>query len=431
MATAIRGGPRTKSADRDDEGHTTYKVTYLVKSDDKLDGPAVVLATPGLPAPGAFYFLDNDSDAAAWCRFGASVKQVEARELWWDVEFTFSSKPLDRDKQKCSDFKVESPLLEPQKISGNFQKYTEEAVRDRYGRPITNSAWEQLRGPQVEFDRNRPQVKVEQNVAALQLDLVTPMVDTVNALPLWGLPRRTVKLSNFSWERQFHGACYLYYKRTFEFDVRFETFDRDLLDEGTKVLNGEWDTTSGEWVVRNIAGAAPSRHNPRHFIRFKDRQGENSRVILNGQGLPAGAMVSNTSFEGYFVSRFNANTNRALSNTDWWVPLANNFGLAGEPDVVDWDEAPAGAFYFRGQVVSSGIVQYLCLIDHRDVDIGNATYWQALAAPLADAGNYSTATTYAAGNYVVDVNKTTAVGSVHVEKYSESNFLLLGIPIQF
>lgn len=431
MATVIKGGPKTKSGSRDSEGYTTYKVVYLVKSDDRLDGPAVVLNTPGLPVPGAVYALDNDLDPYAWCRFDADVRLVEPQELWWEAEFTFSSKPLDKDKQRCSDFKVENPLLEPQKISGSFQKYQEEAVRDRYGRPITNSAWEQLRGPQVEFDKSRPNVKIEQNVAVLGLDLVTSMMDTLNAFPMWGLPRRTVKLSNFSWEKLYHGSCYAYYRRTFEFEVRYETFDRDLLDEGTKVLNGEWDSANGEWVVRNIAGSPPNRYDPRHFIRFKDRQGENSRVILNGAGLPAGAVVSNSSLEGYFISRFNGNTNRALSNTDWWLPLTNNISVDGEVEIPDWDLAPLGSYYFRGTVVTSGVVYYVALLDHRDVDITNATYWQPLAGDPSDAGVYSTATTYVAGNYVTDANKTTAVGHVHVEKYGESNFLLLGIPISF
>lgn len=64
-------------------------------------------------------------------------------------------------------------------------------------------------------------------------------------------------------------------------------FDRDILDEGTKVLNGHWDAATGGWVLDNINGVAPDPENPAHFVRFQDRNGNTARVILNGAGLPA------------------------------------------------------------------------------------------------------------------------------------------------
>ena len=78
-----------------------------------------------------------------------------------------------------------------------------------------------------------------------------------------------------------------------EFDVRYDTFDRDLQDEGTKVLNGHWDKTTGNWVLTPIArsGATlimPNYLNPQHYIRFQDRLGNITRVTLNGFGQPAG-----------------------------------------------------------------------------------------------------------------------------------------------
>jgi hypothetical protein len=228
----------------------------------------------------------------------------------FNVTVPFSNKPQNR----CQDFKVEDPLLEPQKISGGFNRFTEEATKDRYGYPILNSAHEQVRGPQVEFDNNRPVVKIEQNVANLQLDLLTVMIDTVNGYYLWGFPPRSIKLSGVSWERKFYGNCSVYYTRQLEFELAglqdagltgtgsdpepiqsvYKTWDRELLDEGTKVLKGHWKR-NGNWVLDKIDGAYPDPSNPTHFIRFKDRNGENTRVILNGAGLPAGVRVGSGS----------------------------------------------------------------------------------------------------------------------------------------
>lgn len=281
---------------RDTEGHREYKLKWRIRTDDTLEGPAVVLQTPGLPIPGTWYVLGTfggrilfDVDLWAWCRANVTIEPEYSEEpnLWWTLENTFATKPPDHKQQRCQDFPWEDPLLEYQKISGTFTKYTEEQRFDRFAQPIENSAHEQFRGPQVEFDQNRPSVKIEQNVANLELEVFAPMVDTVNAFPLWGLPPRTIKLSNASWEFHWYGSCYSYYKRVFDFDVRFDTFDRDLLDEGTKALRGHWQKDPnlahyGKYVVDH--GLDPA--NPAAFIRFKDWNGENARVILDGHGRP-------------------------------------------------------------------------------------------------------------------------------------------------
>ena len=66
----------------------------------------------------------------------------------------------------------------------------------------------------------------------------------------------------------------------------YSGWDRDLLDEGTKVLNGRW-SANGNYIVVDIGGSAPDPDNPAHFIRFQDRNGNTGRVLLNGAGLPA------------------------------------------------------------------------------------------------------------------------------------------------
>jgi hypothetical protein len=104
---------------------------------------------------------------------------------------------------------------------------------------------------------------------------------------MWGLPVRTIKLSTASWERVYQGSCSPYYKWTYNFDIRYDTFDRDIVDKGSKVLNGFWDQRTGKYKLRKIGGKFPDPSNPNHFIRFKDRNGENCPVILNGAGLPA------------------------------------------------------------------------------------------------------------------------------------------------
>jgi hypothetical protein len=132
------------------------------------------------------------------------------------------------------------------------------------------------------------------------------MNDTVNAHALWGMPPRTIKFKLSSLDRKFYGTCLKYYRVTYEFEVRREGWDRDILDEGAKALNGKWDRVtlgSGEevrkWVVQAIGQAAdgdavvPDPLNPSHFIRLTDEAGNPIKMILNGRGVPYDPYVDN------------------------------------------------------------------------------------------------------------------------------------------
>lgn len=322
-------GPQTWKGRRLEDGHREYKITWKVESSDTSLGPAAAMQCPGLPQPGDYWTMDSDVDLWAWCRPEMDVSpfaQVEGSPVqYWLVEQTFSTKPL----KKCADVQIEDPLMEPQEVSGDLVKFSEERTHDRNGNPIVNSAFEQIRGSQVEFDANRDKIRIKQNVALLELELLVAMRDTVNDSLLWGCLPRFIKFSNYSWTRKFHGMCQVYYERVLEFEVyakRSTTstpgalstyvsgWDRDILDEGQKVLRGHWriatGTAPGGWIPDADANAS----NPSHFIRYKDVNGENTRVILNGHGVPydpVGATTGtgddrpgNIHVEGYHESNF-------------------------------------------------------------------------------------------------------------------------------
>jgi hypothetical protein len=283
----------------DEEGHRTYYVTYLVRTDDSADGPEVVSGAAGLPAVGSAYSVGNDSNPWAFCRRNEEITIAEDQDhepaVMWQVEKVFSTLPMTR----CQDTSIEDPLLEPDRISGGSVTYTEEAVKDRNGDLILTSSLERIRGPQVEFDAGRHTVHVEQNVADLELDLLAEMLHKLNDATLWGLDARKIKFSKYGWRRLIYGVCDFYYVRLLDFDIRFDGFDRIVPDEGTKVLAGEWvddDTGTGsdevDWVY--VAEDWADKDNPQHFYRFKDPHGDPCRVLLDGAGLPANVRTSET-----------------------------------------------------------------------------------------------------------------------------------------
>lgn len=311
-------GHRNKTLSRSDDGERIYKVTHVVETDDTDDGPQTVLNTPGLPLIGSSWSFGNDFDLWAFCTPQLTIKALVTDEPnnHWTVEQTFST----IRRKTCEEETIEDPLLEPDKVNGGFSRFTEEIFKDRFGNPITTSSHELVRGPQVEFDKNRPNVTIAQNVASLGLATFTDMIDTVNDATLWGLGARKIKLSNVTWSRNIYGTCNYYYTRTFEFETNFKTFDRSAMDEGTKVLRGSWNSDCTTYT----AASGTDKNNPLDFVRFKDCNGENSRVILDGNGLPIDRVGTGT-------GTFNINPGE--------IPIEHyeerNFLLLGIPTVID------------------------------------------------------------------------------------------------
>lgn len=288
MSTSIVGNRRSWSLARDEAGYREYTLLTLVWATSTSDGPQIVMNTPGLPLVGSMWTFGNDLDMWAWClpTMRVTIHQEKQGDpnVYWKVEQKFSNKPHDR----CQDTTIEDPLLEPQKISGTFVKHQEEtgygyaslalaaAGGDRT-QALTTYSHEPLRG--IQIDKNRPTVRIEQNVASLGLATFSEMVDTLNDDALWGLAKRKIKLSNVSWERKFYGQCFPYYTRIFDFDVDFETFDRKEPSFGQMAL-GELDA-NGTWVT---AGYDPDTLS--HFHRFKDSSGEAARTFHDEDGKP-------------------------------------------------------------------------------------------------------------------------------------------------
>lgn len=270
--------------------------------------------------PGSVYALDNDLDTYAWCTGETEVTPLQspAEDTFLDYlhTFTFTTKPRSSGRRddrgqakKCADVTIQNPLAEPPRTSGGSVRYTEESRFDRHGKPIHNTAFEPIKGPQVEFDKSRGQVVVEQNVLSLQLKLCQGMVDMVNKYPLWDLDPRFWKLSEFHWERKLYGVCSFYYTRRFVFESSFRPnlellnatpptldgvlsgWDRDIQDESSLVLHGQWLSTFNgllfgdgrRYVVTNFPnGVKPDPTNPAHYIALKDPNGAgNIRMVLS------------------------------------------------------------------------------------------------------------------------------------------------------
>jgi hypothetical protein len=264
---AVYYGVVSWEMERDDNGHRNYNVTMQVRTTDPLDGPAVVINCVGLPTLGTSWLVGNDEDDWAWVTPWTRVRptMMNERNQIWLVDMKFTTAPMIRQ----SDQTVENPLNEPAKVSGGFTKYTEEATYDRFGNFLLMSSFELMKGPQVEVERGRPTVRVTLNRSSLPLATFSQFRGGVNDSTLWGLPARTIRLADIAWERNVYGGSTYYYTVTYDFEIKYETWNRYIVDQGqyrkinknlplsnTNPLVPLVDDLTGRWYTGYLDGSA-------------------------------------------------------------------------------------------------------------------------------------------------------------------------------
>lgn len=271
------------------EGHREHKITWLVSS-LVSDGPFDIYFATGLPLPGSPWVYGNINDPWAFCAPDWRITTYEhdnEPNYLWQVEQTFTTLP----RKRCQDATIEDPLLEPDDISGTFVKYQKEMTRDKDGDPIKSSSHELIRGKLIERDFNRPTVRIKRNVASLPLTAFVQMIDRLNDSALWGVSARCIKLSNVTWGRKTYATCSYYYEVTYDFDIRWDTFDEEVQDEGSKCLIGHSpgspkkdDPLDPDATDPNTSEA--NKLNPKNFETYRDIFGDPQRCLLDGNGVP-------------------------------------------------------------------------------------------------------------------------------------------------
>lgn len=264
---------------RTEEGHRDYTVKFKVETDNTADGPQAVTFAAGLPAVGDPWTFGNDNDAWAFCTPFLKIEPLIDDEAghFWTIEYKFTTRPLVR----CGTTQIDNPLSEPDRIGGSFTHGDKKATKDRFGNLIQTTSFEPV---PVEFDHDLPEVRIEQTVANLELDLFSPMVNNVNNATLWGLGPRKIRLSNVAWERRLYGVCTFYFVRTLDFDVDFDTFDReDIPNKGKKLLNGTWNDNGTTYRLDDFANV----NNADDYIVGVDPKGNPTEYFLATDGTPS------------------------------------------------------------------------------------------------------------------------------------------------
>ena len=286
----------------DSDGYKRYEIGLKIRPEFDNEGPAsALLNTAGVPIPGTIWAYGDEVDASVWCSEECEIEPVVEDEcVMYKASFSYTNKPKEGKYRRCNDERFDNPLLETPKVRVTYKGKKTKATKDRFGLQVKTSSHEIVRGSATEFDDFNAVVTIEQNVPVYVLAFNVGFINRVNDRFLYGMPPRTILCKNVEAEERFFGSCYKYWNRKVEFEVDYDGFDKDIVDEGTKVLKGAWSKDTRTWVVGTVDGQPANPYNPTHFDRFLDAKGNPAKVILDGLGKPFRPQITDKcSFCGY------------------------------------------------------------------------------------------------------------------------------------
>lgn len=242
-----------------------YNVIYLVTTDDRLDGPNIIMSAFGIPSIGDIYVAGNDSDSAAVV-VNKTCSPVSPWE--YEVPVTYSTEVGDEDLQNLTQ-QIDNPLLAPAEVTYGFQE-RRILVPGRYNDPIGppgDKAWQQgifapngeLFEPQPEMDISEPVLTVKRNVQTISGEALMGLANCVNSDTWQNAEPRQLRLKAPQANRHFNKNIGFYWEVSYSIAFRWETWDVQVLNQGHFYWTGGkptsvWSTTTLPKVKKLLSG---------------------------------------------------------------------------------------------------------------------------------------------------------------------------------
>lgn len=217
-------GPPTRTGGPSDRRYTT---TWIVDSDDLLDGPNKVTLDPRIPRFGDYFQFGNDWDLLAVVVDKTATPDPKRRTRW-TCTVQYSSALEGQAEAQQQD--IATPLDLRPKFQGRPYVFRRVVEQDANGKPYANSAGD-LFDPPEEEEISWHLLTMTRNEASVRWAL-NEIKGKTNLATLWGQPPGRIKLDDWSWSQDWHGTRPIY-PHTYTFLVSGKDgFSIEKLDRG-------------------------------------------------------------------------------------------------------------------------------------------------------------------------------------------------------
>lgn len=263
MAAEVRGIKAGGRQGSEDIESREYSVVYLVTTDNRLDGPNIIMSAFGIPEIGNLYSAGNDSDVSAIV-VGKSATPTDSP--WeWEVEVTYNTiVSSDPTKNLLSN---DNPLNYPPEVSYGFQN-RRILIPGSYNDPIGppgDKGWEagifapngELFDPQPEAEISEPVLSIKRNIQTLVPADFMALANVVNSDNFQGAEPRQLRLGAPQAVRKWHKACEFFWEVSYSLIYRWETWDIQILNQGNFYWTSGKPTSVWSTTILPVVKALP------------------------------------------------------------------------------------------------------------------------------------------------------------------------------
>lgn len=302
-----------REAHRGEGGLREYRLMYKVLTDNPHDDANVVMTAPDLPLMYAPYITETSEDAEALV-VDVDPRQHEKLRTFWIVVLQYST---DWGEQSDASGQTDTPFGEPPTIRFGSEIYQEplpgqannstgslgsdpssdltdskprndqQLTSWSAGRGIVNSAGEPY-NPPPERQASRPIVTISRNEPSFSVAYKVQYENTVNSALWCGLqPRqawlRSIEADSNIWRSSlFSNVAILYWRVTYTFALRAETWDLQLLDFGPYYLTWNAGGIDGD-EIPTISDFKTADGTPKFGLLDNSDPNEPGRKLAEGE----------------------------------------------------------------------------------------------------------------------------------------------------
>lgn len=210
-----------------------YRSTFEVETNDKTDGPPLILTTIGLPHIGDSYVWYNSFDDFSYVDSYGEItyRDPSKTQRLWRVPVVYkaptseasgASRPLNSFGHLINDFA--DPRNEPWEVWGSFQQFQKPVTSDKDWARLANVNDEPY-VPAIEKEDCHDTLCLKKNTAFISLGTRSDLVNKVNSSTMWGLAARQIKLAQWHWRLLYFGQNIPYIENVLEFKVSYQKDD--------------------------------------------------------------------------------------------------------------------------------------------------------------------------------------------------------------
>lgn len=231
----------------DGDGHINLTANWEVYTDSRTDNAytillAVIAASPATWNAGGQHGSGTNANCGIQSIGQAQLANVDDTARKWTCPAVYSTKPLkgpDSSSRPLTPFTT--PLAEPWRISGTFERTDKIVLVDQFGAPITLAGTLEIKA--VTIPGGHDTLHMEGHTAFISIPDRAQAIFHCNASEMWGLEPRQLLMIGWAYEIVFHAGT-AYVRHALDWSINYDGWNESILNVSHKKKNPDYNPST-------------------------------------------------------------------------------------------------------------------------------------------------------------------------------------------